>query len=187
MQKWAVWVPIALGVFSLGLLIYVDAPILEERLGISGSGISIVFVATLRWAGLSLAITVGVALLLFATPKVWNVYLDLRHDRPAQRRFKALWPLLVECQQAIDAYAVGTSPGHSQHDVNRRLAVADEKSLQLNSELNKLGVTLGTEDMTAGLDWREYLARLAVRAERGDLQGARLLKLRSMVNQPDSS
>ena len=149
-----------------------------ERLENGESAIFNVGVVVLRWAVLGAAVFAGVILLQRGLPKAWNIYLDVRYDRPAQRRFMALGPLIMQCQEAINVYAVGTSPGHNDHEISRRLTVANEKSLQLYAELNNLGISPGSLVTTTGSDWRLYLARLAVKAEHGDLEGARRLSLK---------
>ena len=177
MQKWAVWVSIALGIMGLGLTIYIEAPTLEERLGVSANAISIVALSALRWSGLGLAISFGVAVLLFAAPKVWSFCLDLRDNGPARRRFQDLLPLVGECQEAISRYLVWWKDDPQAIVAREAFATADERLRLLHEELTKHGcqppsLLVAPPDLER---WNNYLARLAVSAQHGDLEGARRL------------
>ena len=108
----------------------------------------------------------GTGLVYLILRKAFNLYLDVRDDRPAKQKFRDCGKQMVKCANQLSwltKYPGGTSRPQFVSYVTELRA--------LSLVLRELGIWAPP---TEKLDlWEEYIARLRVLASHGDLEEAR--------------
>ena len=163
---WRLWGAIAALAVCLGLL--VDLPEAKSQLEEAVSAVIPIGAALIPYAALFGAIFVGGTLLTATVKWLWDIYLDIRLDRPMRRAFQECYPQIQRCRE------LNSEEGRT---IERHVIWVSELK-ELSGRLHPFGIKTPSlpgkvKIGDAQRRWSIYLARLTVLANHGNLEAAR--------------